>query len=111
MNKKCSGCGKEYNAALKRCPHCGGGFTTATNPAVQQKKGSAESPTGAIIALCILSGLALMAGWGILVAAKSAIHEIEAFILFLISAVLIAGAANVGAINRLIKEIKKNKDY
>jgi hypothetical protein len=34
----------------------------------------------------------------ILAAAKSAIHEIEAFLLFLISAVLLIGAAIVDAI-------------
>ncbi len=40
-----------------------------------------------------------MAGTGILLAAKSAIHEIEAFVLFLIAAVLLIGAAIVEAIN------------
>lgn len=41
----------------------------------------------------------MLAGMGILVVAKSAIHEIEAFVLFLIAAVLLIGASIVEAIN------------
>lgn len=42
------------------------------------------------ILLFLLAVLTFLAGAGILAAAKSAIHEIEAFILFLISAVFIS---------------------
>lgn len=50
--------------------------------------------------LLVLAALAFLAGAGILAGAQSAIHEIEGFMLFLICAVLISGAATVGAINR-----------
>ena len=46
--------------------------------------------------LCILS---FLAGVMIFAAAKSAIHEIEAFLLFLIGAVFLVGAAIVKAIH------------
>ena len=46
--------------------------------------------------LCILS---FLAGVMIFAAAKSAIHEIEAFLLFLIGAVFLVGAAIVNAIH------------
>ncbi len=46
--------------------------------------------------LCILS---FLAGVMIFAAAKSAIHEIEAFLLFLIGAVFLVGAAIVEAIH------------
>jgi hypothetical protein len=57
------------------------------------------------ILLFLLSIISLLAGSAILVAAESAIHEIEAFILLLISAVLLTGAAIIEAINRLRKEL------
>ena len=47
--------------------------------------------------LCVLS---FLAGVMILAGAKSAIHEIEGFLLFLIGAVFLIGAAIVEAINR-----------
>ena len=50
--------------------------------------------------LCVLS---FVVGGLIFVAAKSAIHEIEASLLFLISAVFLVGAAIVEAIDRLLK--------
>lgn len=50
------------------------------------------------ILLFILCAFAMLFGMAILGAAKSAIHEIEAFILFLIAAVLLIGAAIVDAI-------------
>lgn len=48
--------------------------------------------------LFLFSVLALLAGSGILAGAKSAIHEIEAFILFLIAAVLFSAAAVIDSI-------------
>ena len=56
--------------------------------------------------LFLLCVLAFLAGAGILADAKSAIHEIEAFILFLISAVLLAGASVVEAINLARKKVE-----
>jgi len=53
------------------------------------------------ILLFILAILAFLSGAGILASAKSAIHEIEAFILFLISAVFISGAGVVEAVEAL----------
>jgi quinol-cytochrome oxidoreductase complex cytochrome b subunit len=47
--------------------------------------------------LCVLS---FLAGVMTLAGAKSAIHEIEAFLLFLIGAVFLVGAAIVEAIHR-----------
>ena len=51
------------------------------------------------VLLFILAIVAFLVGVGILSSAKSAIHEIEAFILFLIGAVLISGVAIVEAVN------------
>ncbi|MEA2031445.1 MAG: hypothetical protein U9N55_07625 [candidate division Zixibacteria bacterium] len=62
------------------------------------------------ILLFILAIVAFFAGGAILADAKSAIHEIEAFIIFLISAVFISGAGIVEAVHQLRKElIKENK--
>lgn len=52
--------------------------------------------------LIVIGVLALLSGFGILTSAKSAIHEIEAFILFLISSVLISSASIIIAITPLI---------
>jgi hypothetical protein len=49
--------------------------------------------------LFILCGLSFLAGVMIFVNAQSATHEIEAFLLFLIAAVFLVGAAIVGAIH------------
>lgn len=57
------------------------------------------------VLLFLLAVLAFLAGTGILTVAKGAIHEIEAFILFLISAVFISGAGVVEAVNVLRKEV------
>lgn len=51
--------------------------------------------------LFALTIIALLAAIFILSAAENALHEIEAFILFLLSAVLLAGAAIVQAIEKL----------
>jgi hypothetical protein len=53
--------------------------------------------------LFILYILSFLAGGVIFADAKSAIHEIEAFLLFLISAVFLVGAAIVEAFDRLLK--------
>ena len=51
------------------------------------------------IFLFILCVLSFLAGFMILAGAKSAIHEIEGFLLFLISAVFLVGAAIIDAIH------------
>ena len=56
--------------------------------------------------LFVLAVLAFLAGGGILAGARSAIHEIEAFVLFLIGAVFISGAGIVDAINALRKDMR-----
>jgi hypothetical protein len=62
---------------------------------------------GFLFLLCIV---VFLAGAGILMQAKGAIHEIEAFILFLISAVFFVGAGIVEAINSLKKSIDEGKE-
>ena len=57
------------------------------------------------ILLFVLAIFATLAGGAILAAADSAIHEIEAFILFVIHAVLLSGAGIVEAINLLRSEM------
>jgi len=58
------------------------------------------------ILLFILGVLAFTGGLLILSSAKSAIHEIEAFILFLIGSVFVSSAGIVEAINLLRKEMQ-----
>ncbi len=62
------------------------------------------------ILLWILAIVALLVGAIIFAAAKSAIHEIEGFMLFLISAVFISGAGVVEAVNRLRKDMVPIKE-
>ncbi len=57
------------------------------------------------VLLFLLSVISLLVGGAILMTADSAIHEIEAFILMLIAAVLLTGSAVVEAINRLRNEM------
>ncbi|MGY6278391.1 hypothetical protein [Methylomonas sp. MgM2] len=57
--------------------------------------------------LLVLAVLAFISGLGILGVAKSAIHEIEAYVLYIVSAVLFSGSAIVGAINRLTNKLEK----
>lgn len=61
------------------------------------------------VALFVLSVLSFFAGFAILQGSKSAIHEIEAFVLYIVSAVLFSGAAIVGAINRLAEKVDATK--
>jgi uncharacterized membrane protein len=51
------------------------------------------------ILLFILGIVAFVYGASVITVAQSAVHEIEAFILFLIGAVFISGAALVEAVN------------
>tara|TARA_X000000368_G_scaffold357341_1_gene299698 strand:- start:159 stop:332 length:174 start_codon:yes stop_codon:yes gene_type:complete len=55
------------------------------------------------VILLILTILTLFYGVGILGVAKSAIHEIESFLLFLISAVFFVGFAIVSALEEIRK--------
>ena len=57
------------------------------------------------ILLFVLAILAFLLGVGILAIAKSAIHEIQAFILFLIGAVFLSGAGIVEAVNSLGRKL------
>jgi len=58
-------------------------------------------------ALLVLSFIAFLAGLIILGSAKSAIHEIEGFVLYVVSAVFLSGAAIVGAINKIAGKSEK----
>jgi hypothetical protein len=58
------------------------------------------------VVLFLLCVMAFLAGCGVLLAATTAIHEIQAFMLFLISAVLLTGASVVEAINLARKRIE-----
>ena len=62
------------------------------------------------IILFLLSVIAALYGFFILTIAKSAIHEIEAFIVLAIAAVLFAGAGIVDAITALRGDFAKAKD-
>lgn len=66
------------------------------------------------IVLLIVGILVLFFGFAIMSGAKSAIHEIEAFILFLISVVLITSSEIIASINKLTEKnqpiIDKNID-
>jgi len=58
------------------------------------------------VLLVVLAVLAFLAGAGILEGAQSAIHEIEAFMLFLIGAVFFSGAAIVGSVTLMRKKLE-----
>jgi len=62
------------------------------------------------IILLLLAVSTFFFGILILSSAKSAIHEIEAFIIFLISAVFIVGAFIVDSVNQLQKKILRNSE-
>lgn len=59
--------------------------------------------------LFILAAIAFAVGAAVLSNAENAIHEMEAFILFVIAAVFVSGAAIVEAINLLRKELTEGK--
>ncbi len=54
--------------------------------------------------LFLLAVVAFVGGGSIMTVAQSAVHEIEAFILFLVAAVFLSGAAIVEALNALRKK-------
>jgi hypothetical protein len=58
------------------------------------------------VLLFLLAVVAFLAGVGILVSAQSAIHEIEAFVVFLIAAVFVSGSAVVEAVNDVRKKLE-----
>ena len=58
------------------------------------------------IYLLILSILALLSGVIVLAVANSTVHEIEAFVLYIISAILMTGYAIVNAIHRLTEQLE-----
>lgn len=60
------------------------------------------------VILLVLAALAFLGGAGILAGAESAIHEIEAFMLFLIFAVFLSGAA---VAEQVILVRKKLEDF
>lgn len=57
--------------------------------------------------LLVLAVLAFISEFGILGSAKSAIHEIGAFVLYIVSVVLFSGSAIVGVVNRLTDKLEK----
>lgn len=62
------------------------------------------------ITLFLLACLSFLGGGAIMLQARSAVHEIEAFVLFLIAATLLAGAAIVEAISRSARHSIKTND-
>jgi uncharacterized membrane protein len=60
--------------------------------------------------LIVFGALMIFSGFGILSSAKSAIHEIEAFIMFLIASVLISSASIIMAIEKKQKSEDSVKD-
>ena len=58
--------------------------------------------------LIVFGALMIFSGFGILSSAKSAIHEIEAFIMFLIASVLISSASIIMAIEKKQKSETMN---
>ena len=61
------------------------------------------------VLLTVLAIVALLAGGGILLDAKSANHQIAAFVLFLIFAVFISGVGIIQAVNLLRREMAATK--
>jgi hypothetical protein len=57
------------------------------------------------IFLFVLALVALLAGASVLASAKSAVHEIEAFVLFLIAATFLTGSALVEALMQGFKSV------
>jgi len=57
--------------------------------------------------LALLSSLALVLGLGLLVRAKTSIHEIQAYMLLLISAVLLVGSAVRAELSRVLNAVAR----
>jgi hypothetical protein len=62
------------------------------------------------ILLFLLSIIAGFIGFAIMYDAKSAIHEIESFILFLIASVLFSGAIITDAVNKVRKKLDSESE-
>ena len=60
------------------------------------------------VVLLILSILAFIGGFFVIFMAESSIHEIEALVLFIVSAILFSGYTIVSAINLLSSKIEKS---
>ncbi len=60
------------------------------------------------VVLLILSILAFIGGFFVIFMAESSIHEIEALVLFVVSAILFSGYTIVSAINLLSSKIEKS---
>ncbi len=58
------------------------------------------------VLLFILGVVAFLYGAAVMAIAQSAVHEIEAFVLFLIGAVFVSGAAIVEAVNAVRKKLE-----
>jgi hypothetical protein len=58
------------------------------------------------ILLFLIAVVAFLSGFGVLASAKSAVHEIEGFILFLLAGVCLSGAGIIEAVHRLRAEVK-----
>lgn len=58
------------------------------------------------ILLFVLGLVAFLYGASVMAIAQSAVHEIEAFILFLIGAVFVSGAAIVEAVNAVRRKLE-----
>ena len=63
-----------------------------------------------IFVLFALAFFASLFGFLILMGAQSSIHEIGAFVLFIVAAVFFSGAAIVSAVNRVAKKLETNSN-
>jgi hypothetical protein len=63
-----------------------------------------------LVLFTLFGVLALLAGGSIFSVAKSAVHEIEAFILLLIGAVFLVGAALLDALRTVVEAVYADKD-
>jgi len=89
LSHTCEKCGhsstvpNRYAGKEHKCPKCGATFVPIVVP----------SPSSSPILFGLLSAAAWLGGGAILNKAQSAVHEIEAFVLFLIGALFAVGAA------------------
>jgi hypothetical protein len=61
------------------------------------------------VVLFVLSAIAGLYGFLVLAVAKSAVHEIEAFVMFTVAAVLLSGAGIVDAVTALRNDLSAGK--
>lgn len=87
-------------------PSVSGASLACTRPSLQPL-GTTYNQGGKTmrVNMFVLAVLAFLVGFVILAGAKGAVHEIEAFVLYLIAAVLFSGAAVVDAIINLPKRL------